>query len=64
MIPIIHSDLCNGCGECVEICPPLAISIKNDMAVIDKKICEECGECVKVCKVVAIEIPEQIDKSG
>jgi ferredoxin len=45
---------CDGCGECVKICPVEAIAIKDDVAVIDDEACIECGECVNECPTEAI----------
>ncbi len=57
MIPIVNKDLCTGCGNCVEICPPGAISLKNDHVFIEDELCEECGFCAAECPVEAISIP-------
>jgi len=57
-IPIIDAEKCSGCEECLEECPPQAIEMKGDVAVIIEKLCEECGECVDACPEEAIAIPE------
>ena len=57
MIPVIDKVKCTGCEECVEACPPLAISMKEGKACIDEKLCEECGECVSACPEEAISLP-------
>lgn len=43
--------LCNGCGDCVEVCPKGAISLNHagDAVNIDRKICDNCGKCVSSC---------------
>ena len=40
---------CNGCTNCIKICPTEAIRIKNRKAVIISQRCIDCGECIKVC---------------
>lgn len=40
---------CIGCGICVKICPHDAISIQNNLAVIDYSLCTSCGLCAAVC---------------
>ena len=40
---------CLGFGDCVEICPVAAISVKDGLAVIDIDRCIGCGLCVKEC---------------
>ena len=40
---------CIGCGICKKICPLDAITIENNLAVIDYSICDSCGMCATVC---------------
>lgn len=45
---------CCGCGACANICPKVAISMKEDeygfiYPYIDEDKCIECGACTKVC---------------
>lgn len=48
---------CTSCGECVNVCPSGAISIRDDLAVIDYGKCINCGACVSKC-------PRGIIRSG
>jgi ferredoxin len=57
MIPVIDKQTCSGCGRCIEICPPQAISLIEKTACIEAELCEECGFCVAECKLDAISIP-------
>jgi NADH:ubiquinone oxidoreductase subunit F (NADH-binding)/NAD-dependent dihydropyrimidine dehydrogenase PreA subunit len=46
----ILPDLCDGCGECVDVCPEDAIEGgKRKIHVIDQDSCEKCGKCQEVC---------------
>lgn len=47
---------CNGNGECVEVCPLDAITIENNVAVVDQDTCGDCGACVDVCPNEAISV--------
>lgn len=53
-VPKVVEDKCAGCGECVENCPTEAISMKDNIAVIDPDTCAECGDCINVCPTEAI----------
>jgi len=51
----VIADLCNGCGECVKICPVNAISMQEGKASIDPFQCVGCGACIPVCPKEAID---------
>ena len=59
MIPVVDGVKCTGCGECADVCPPEAITIKDDVAVIAERFCEECGECADACPEGAITLPRE-----
>lgn len=56
MIPVIDSKSCIRCGDCVEVCPPQAISLSEEGAMIEEEFCEECGFCAASCPSDAIKI--------
>ena len=51
----IDENLCIACEACLPCCPLAVISMKNDIAVIDRDECVECGACFRsvVCLVDA-----------
>ena len=57
----IDKERCNGCGECLSICPVGAISLQGDKAFIDESLCKSCDACLSVCPLGAILSVEIID---
>ncbi|MFX0082115.1 MAG: indolepyruvate ferredoxin oxidoreductase subunit alpha [Candidatus Hodarchaeota archaeon] len=43
----IKTDVCNGCGQCVIVCPVLAIEMIDNKAVVDEEKCVECSVCYR-----------------
>ncbi|GCF94787.1 ferredoxin [Enterococcus florum] len=46
---------CISCNRCVKTCPQKAITMENNVAVIDPELCINCGECVEACPQECIE---------
>jgi pyruvate formate lyase activating enzyme len=45
-----HVDsLCDGCGRCLPVCEPKAISLEGEGVRVDRELCDNCGRCVEVC---------------
>ena len=45
---------CIGCGMCVKACVSEAITLENNVAVINPDKCTNCGKCKEACKRKAI----------
>ena len=41
---------CMACKACVKACPKEAITMEDNLAVIDLTKCDDCGECVLKCR--------------
>jgi ferredoxin len=46
----IDSKSCNGCGECILRCQLDAITIVNDIAIVNLDRCIGCGNCAVICE--------------
>ena len=53
--PIFNPDLCQGCGQCADICPSSAVTVETKISGIDFNACKGCGECLRVCPAHAID---------
>ena len=56
--PWIDDQLCEGCEQCAEICPPNALKKKGDRFVFDYDKCIRCFCCQEVCPAGAISIKQ------
>ena len=52
----INSDLCTGCGLCVQVCPARTLSLQDDKAVVTGDRSLNCGHCEAVCPTGAITV--------
>lgn len=53
---LIDSELCNGCGLCVPVCPDQIISLEDSRAQTSGEKCLECGHCHAICPQKAITV--------
>ena len=49
----IDTDLCVGCGCCIEVCRVGALEI-NDKVSISEDDCIDCGNCIEMCPADAL----------
>ena len=55
MAVTIDTGKCNGCGNCIDICPVRALDIKDQKAIV-KEECIDCGACLTQCPQEAISL--------
>lgn len=53
---------CLGFGSCAEVCPFQAISVHDNLAVVDPEKCTACGKCKDICPMHVIDIIEKEQK--
>ncbi len=53
-MPWVDSEICTGCGDCVEECPSGAIVLENDKAFINMEDCIRCASCHELCPEEAV----------
>jgi Electron transfer flavoprotein, alpha subunit len=54
----IDKDKCIGCGGCIDACPFGALSLVDNMVVVNDK-CTACGACLLACPVHALNLPQE-----
>ncbi|MFW9832368.1 MAG: ATP-binding protein [Candidatus Thorarchaeota archaeon] len=53
-IMTVNADLCTGCESCVDRCQFDALSVPEDVCVVDTQRCIGCGVCAIVCPESAL----------
>lgn len=54
---VIHVDpWCEGCQECIKICPNNAITLEFSQAKVDPEKCVLCGYCASACKLFCLKV--------
>ncbi len=49
---------CIGCKKCEKACPEGAVTVQNNLAVIDEHKCTGCGLCTEACPVSCIKFAD------
>lgn len=57
--PIVDEAKCQGCEECVDVCPVNVFEMQDGKSVaVNAEECLGCESCVEVCEPGAITIEE------
>jgi len=56
---VVDPDKCEGCEECVEVCPADVFEMEDDKSVpVNAEECLGCESCIEVCDQEAITVTE------
>ena len=57
--PVVDPEKCEGCQECVDICPMEVFEMQDGKSVpVNADACEGCESCVETCEPGAITLEE------
>jgi MinD superfamily P-loop ATPase len=59
-VPTIISELCDACGECVQVCQYHALAMIANQVLVFSQLCHGCGSCTQNCPALAIIEEEKI----
>ncbi len=57
--PIVDEEKCEGCEECVDVCPVEVFEMQDGKSVpVNAEECLGCESCIEVCEPDAITVEE------
>ena len=57
-VAVVDRQLCDACGLCMPLCPPLAITMRREGLVVSADACTGCRKCIAPCPVGALAMRE------
>jgi MinD superfamily P-loop ATPase len=53
---VVDPRLCIGCGECVDRCQFRALTMPDEVAIVEEARCMGCGQCTLACTSDALAL--------
>jgi len=53
---VVDTEVCTGCETCVDRCQFKALSVPEEVCLVDYGRCVGCGQCVSVCPMEALSL--------
>ena len=55
-VAVVDHLLCDACGLCMPLCPPMAIEMRREGLRVDAIVCTGCRKCIAPCPVGALRM--------
>ena len=52
----VNQEKCEGCEDCIPVCPQNCIAMEQGKAKVNKDDCIDCNACVDACTHASIEM--------